>query len=204
MLCESCGEKINEASKFCVYCGNKINNADVIEKNYCDNCGYELKSGSKFCNNCGNILNSQSNIAVYKNNFNTAKINMNYEVTKNRNFIKYFLLSSITLGIYGIVFMYRFIEDLNYVCDDGDDSPNIFLLILLSMITCGIYNYYWIYKQSDRIKNAGLKLGVIIIDDGKSVISICILIAFITLGYLGTFLGYYFLIRNFNVLASKF
>ncbi|MCZ9838542.1 DUF4234 domain-containing protein [Brachyspira hyodysenteriae] len=203
MLCESCGKKINEGAKFCVYCGNKVNNADVIEKKlYCDNCGSQLELGSKFCNNCGNILNQQSNIAVYKNN--DVKINMNYEVTKNRNFIKYYLLSSITLGIYGIVFMHKFIKDLNYVCDDGDDSPNIFLLILLSMITCGIYHYYWIYKQSNRIKNASLKLNAVILDDGKSVISISIMIAILSFGVFGIFLGYYFLIRNFNVLAEKF
>lgn len=75
---------------------------------------------------------------------------------KQRSFWTYLLLSFVTCGIYDLIFMYTYTEELNRMCQgDGEESPNYIVVILLSFITCGIYGFYWIYKQGNRMVKVG-------------------------------------------------
>ena len=55
-----------------------------------------------------------------------------------------FLLTIITLGIYGLYLYHRFAQETNTVCkEDEDHTKNIEWLIVLSVITFGIYFIVW-------------------------------------------------------------
>lgn len=125
-------------------------------------------------------------------------------VKDDRSFWIYFLLSFVTCGIYGIYFWYKYVDDLNTVFyGDGQDSQNYIIVWLLSLITCGIYGVYWYYRQANRIyHNSYSWYGVQVNESGTT-----ILLWFI-LGYLaggiGQLVGQYFMITNFNRVASVY
>ena len=84
-----------------------------------------------------------------------------------RGFWKYFFLSIITLGIYGLVVMYHISEEINMVArNDGKKTMNYILLaFLLTPITLGIADLVWYTRISNRIgdeldrRNLGYKFG---------------------------------------------
>lgn len=68
----------------------------------------------------------------------------------NRN-VEVWLLSFLTLGIYGIVVMFAMAKETNISCaDDGKHTRGFWGAILLSIITLGIYGFVWYYKWADR------------------------------------------------------
>lgn len=80
---------------------------------------------------------------------------------KKRSIGKYIFLSIITLGIYSIVFWYKWTEDVNTLCaDDDDDSANYLLVVILSLFTCGIYTFVWNYKMVERLYQKAPDYGV--------------------------------------------
>ncbi len=120
---------------------------------------------------------------------------------QERSFLKFFLLSFITCGIYSIVFMYYFTEDLNVVCaGHGKESPNYLVVFLLSLVTCGIYGIIWYYNQSNRMQDAGYAYGVNIKEGGTTVL-LWLLIGMV-IGGLGYWIVNYFMINNMNQLAE--
>lgn len=68
----------------------------------------------------------------------------------NRSIAISILLSIVTLGIYGIYWMYKLNDE---VAAEAGKPPIISggLLILLSIVTFGIYLLYWCYKQGEFI-----------------------------------------------------
>ena len=69
----------------------------------------------------------------------------------NRKVWKIWLLSFLTLGIYGIVVMFAMAKETNISCaDDGKHTRGFWGAILLSIITLGIYGFVWYYKWADR------------------------------------------------------
>ena len=73
----------------------------------------------------------------------------------NRGFWKFFFLTLITLGIYGLVVMYHISEEINLVAvKDGKKTMNyILLVLLLTPITLGIADLVWYTRLSRRIGN---------------------------------------------------
>ena len=76
-------------------------------------------------------------------------------VKTNRGLLKLILLSIITLGIYGIYFLYSVKRDLNRIAADhnGKKTMGLIPLFLLSIITFGIASIVWMHKISNRIGN---------------------------------------------------
>ena len=71
---------------------------------------------------------------------------------KKRSIGKYIFLNIITLGIYGIVFWYKWTEDVNKICeDDGNDSANYLLMLILDVFSLGISVLVWNYKMAERL-----------------------------------------------------
>lgn len=90
---------------------------------------------------------------------------------KHRSLAKLIILSFITFGIYGIIFWWDYVNDINDVCVcDGKKSPNYIVVILLSVITFGIYHLIWIYQQGERLKYIAPEYGLDIKQGGKSVL----------------------------------
>ncbi len=138
--------------------------------------------------------------------FNSSEnaINLNEKDTKEpikkQKFLKFLILSTITLGIYGIYYFYHLTKDINKLCEgDGKKSPNYIIVFILSIVTLGIYNYYWWYKQASRLYNKGEEEGIEIPDD-----SLAILLLRIFLPTLGGIASTYMLFDNTNRLASVY
>lgn len=69
----------------------------------------------------------------------------------NRKVWKIWLLSFLTLGIYGIVVMFAMAKETNISCaDDGKHTRGFWGAIFLSIITLGIYCLVWYYKWATR------------------------------------------------------
>lgn len=75
------------------------------------------------------------------------------EFSTHRGFWKYFLLSLITFGIYGIVVMSRISEEINFVArNDGRRTMNYCLILFIfSWLTLGVMTFVWYHKLSKRI-----------------------------------------------------
>ena len=101
----------------------------------------------------------------------------------NRRFWKWFFLSIITLGIYGLVFMCKYVRDLNIVCKaDGKKTMNYIGMILLSAITFGIYGIVWYYGVGKRLEQGAIMRGLPPMTSGGSLLCWQILGACIVVG----------------------
>ena len=125
---------------------------------FCSDCGAKLVSGSKFCTQCGSkvILSDeqyvfkkgQSRLDTNRQPPNNASedevISIESANFKRQSPAKVFVLSLVTLGIYNLILLYRWIETLNKVRDRSIIDPT--LAIVLSVITCGIASIYYDYQ----------------------------------------------------------
>lgn len=76
------------------------------------------------------------------------------QLRTDRSFIKTFLLSLITFGIYGLVAFGNISEDVNVVCSryDGKKSMNYYLLVfIVGPLTFGIASIVWMHNICERI-----------------------------------------------------
>lgn len=124
-----------------------------------------------------------------------------------RRLWKYIIFTMLTFGIYGIIFWWNMIKDLNMVCgyvEDSDDnkSPNYIVLILLNLVTFGIYNYFWYYKQGNRIKEAGAAYGKAIEEKGSTYLLWNLL--GVWLAGIGPLIGMYLFISNLNKISKMY
>lgn len=72
----------------------------------------------------------------------------------NRGLAKYFFLSLITCGIYGLIVMFNVSEDINTIASPRDKKHTMnYLLIyfIFSWLTLGIAPFVWCHKISNRI-----------------------------------------------------
>ena len=124
-------------------------------------------------------------------------------VTENRDFVLYVILTIITCGIYGLVFLYSMIQDVNTVCDgDGEHTRGLLGLILLSLVTCGIYSFYWYYCLGNRLANNASRYGMSFQENGTTVL-LWMVIGSLLCG-LGTWVATYIIIKNCNQLCAAY
>ena len=78
------------------------------------------------------------------------------ELPTNRGFVKWLLLSIVTLGIYDLILMYHISEEINLVAaKDGKKTMNYLLLFfLIGPITFGIGALVWEHRLCARIGDA--------------------------------------------------
>lgn len=118
---------------------------------YCVKCGAELKEGVKFCEKCGNLVSDEK-----KENINTSAGSSNLSMVTNRNIGLAIVLSIVTCGIYGLVWMVSINDDINNISDDVNGTSGV-MVLLFSILTCGIYTIYWYYKMGQKLFEAGKK-----------------------------------------------
>ena len=107
---------------------------------YCKNCGSQIPSGSAFCPKCGAKAESADPGVAggYK-----API-------QERKLALCIILTIVTCGIYGLVWFFNLVNDLNTAAPSSDDkTPGT--VLLLSIVTCGIYSFVWLYKSGDKV-----------------------------------------------------
>lgn len=80
---------------------------------------------------------------------------------KKKNIALYIFLNIITLGIYGIVFWYKWTRDVNKLFDGDDkDSANYLLVLILDVVSLGINVLAWNYQMGERMYQNADKYGV--------------------------------------------
>ena len=84
---------------------------------------------------------------------------------QKRELVTCILLSIVTCGIYGIIWLVNMINDMNAVCQDEKSSQSAGTVVLLIIITCGIYGIIYFYQAGSRMAAAGKKYGVEIADN---------------------------------------
>jgi hypothetical protein len=104
------------------------------------------------------------------------------------------ILSLVTCGIYGIIWMVGLNDDVKTV--SGDTSlPSGGVVFLLTLVTCGIYGIYWYYKMGELMKTAYPKYGMEVKDNA---------ILYLILGLFGLGIVNYIIIQSdLNTIADK-
>ena len=83
--------------------------------------------------------------------FTSVKGTNSQVLPTNRKVWKIWLLSFITLGIYGLLVMFAMSKETNIACaEDGKHTRGFWGALFLSIITLGIYGFVWYYKWADR------------------------------------------------------
>ena len=110
---------------------------------FCKNCGANIPENSKFCPGCGTPVEG---VQPY-----TEAAPGGYRVNiKKRDIAVAVILSVVTCGIYGLIWFYNLVNELNIAApDQGDSTPG--MVLLLSIVTCGIYSLFWIYRAGEKV-----------------------------------------------------
>ena len=79
-----------------------------------------------------------------------------------RNIVVSIILSIVTCGIYGIIWMIKLNDELNALANkQGATSGG--MVFLLTLVTCGIYGFFWYYKMGENVEaikaNNGMPAG---------------------------------------------
>ena len=119
------------------------------------------------------------------------------EKIKQRDMVKFVILSLLTAGIYPLYFYYKLSMDINAVCKgDGKESESYLVAVALSAITLGAYKVYWVYKLAQRLHVNAPRYDFKMVQTGKD---IAVLDAF-SAGSISA----WELIKNMNKIAKKY
>ena len=96
-------------------------------------------------------INEYGEIARKDYFFQAAKAGSQNPLPSSRNVLVIWLLSILTLGIYGLILMFNMARETNITCEsDGKHTRNFWGAIGLSIITLGIYAFIWAFKWYNR------------------------------------------------------
>jgi len=119
-----------------------------------------------------------------------------------RNLAGLVVLSVITLGIYGLYWIYKLANDVNTVCEgDGKKTAGFLKYFLLTLVTFGIYSFVWVYMLGDRLQDNGERYNIKIKEDGGIILLWLLLGSFIIIG---PFIALHIIIKNMNALAEEY
>lgn len=161
--CIKCGNKITEGAAFCTKCGAQVitrssqpevvaePEVSVAPEPYQQQDNYYSQPESSYSQ--PEVYNSQPAQAELR------PINQVYQaplavLPTNRSLGKFFWLSMITFGIYGLVIMTGISTDINLIARryDGKKTMNYCLVaFIFSWLTLGIVPLVWYSKLSSRI-----------------------------------------------------
>ena len=121
----------------------------------------------------------------------------------DRSFLKLFILTIVTLGIYELWHLHHWTKDINEICkEDGKNNEGLWLHILLSLVTCGMFSVFWWFKAADRLSRAGVRESVATDLSGGKVLVLYIVGMFTW----GIFIWYaqYLVLQATNDLAANY
>lgn len=122
---------------------------------------------------------------------------------KTRNFWLMLLLTFLTCGIYGIVFYWTMIDDMNTLTKgEAEKLAPYWKLILFNILTCGIYSFVWYYKAGENQRLNGEYYNVSI-GEGGSFHLIMMALGYVTCG-ITSIISSYIMVRNHNRLVEYY
>lgn len=125
-------------------------------------------------------------------------------VKTDRSILVYILLSLLTFGIYGLIYIYELARDVNTMCaDDGKTTQGLLVYILLSVVTCGIYAIVWWYGVSERVSRAAARRGLNQVDISGSTFLLWYLLGMFVCTFL-VFIAYHKLFEACNAVGNEY
>jgi hypothetical protein len=122
---------------------------------FCGNCGANVPEGNNYCPNCGafvgNAAGADQTRANENPNYGHQTISGGYRANiKKRDIAVTVILSIVTCGIYGLIWFFNLVNDLNTAAlTPNDKTPG--MILLLTIVTCGIYGMIWLYNAGDKV-----------------------------------------------------
>lgn len=187
----------------------------------CPVCGMTIEESCVVCPGCGTALTgtvrrhydldfteAEQNLAedfrqIKKNYADSKGIPRGPRLNTERSLLLFVLLSLITLGLYGMWFIYQMSEDVNLACEgDGSYTSGFVPFLILSYVTLFIYVFFWCYKLGNRLHDNASRYGLQFKDTGSSILLWGT--AGILLLLIGPFVAMYKLIRNTNQLCKAY
>jgi hypothetical protein len=134
---------------------------------FCRNCGANITAGSKFCSACGAPLDAEPQYQQQQYQQQYQYQQQPYDAPNGgkgisfgqRNIAVAIVLSIVTCGIYGIVWLVDMANQINEVSGDPNGTSGG-MVVLLSIVTCGIYMFYWLYKTGENLHKAKMQRGI--------------------------------------------
>lgn len=119
-----------------------------------------------------------------------------------KSFLKVWLFSIFTLGIYYLFFMYQTTEELNQMAGEDGYTVKPSRVIWLTILTLGIYELVWMYRMGNRMQLLGQKNEVPILQNGSSYLLWAVFGSLLC--GVGFWLAVMFFLANFNFLAIRY
>ena len=139
---------------------------------FCSHCGAYVPDGSAVCGSCGAQMQQdpqagqqqyqqqqyqqqqyqqQYQQPYYQQPVNRMGVPGGYRCNiQRREAGMAIVLSIITCGIYGLIWFFWLVSDLNTAAPEADDKdPG--MVLLLSIVTCGIYGMIWLYNAGAKV-----------------------------------------------------
>lgn len=163
MFCKKCGQQVADGTQFCPACGAQMyDGAQMNGQNFNNGQGYNAQGYNGQGYNNGQGFNNGFNGTV-----NNVYVNAGTGMYKPafRGIGMCILLSIVTCGIYGIIWLIQMADDLRNASGDVT-APSGGMVFLLSLVTCGIYLFVWMYKAGDALNRAKSARGMMV--DGNS------------------------------------
>lgn len=130
---------------------------------YCQNCGAQLQDNTTVCPYCGAqippVYRQDPQPNYQQPNYQQPNYQQpNYQPVgggyraniKKRDIAVCVILSIVTCGIYGLIWFFYLVNDLNVAAQTpSDKTPGT--VLLLTIVTCGIYGIVWVYQAGEKV-----------------------------------------------------
>lgn len=166
-FCKNCGAKLEDDAIFCMTCGINVLNNTSPNPNPTPTPTPGSTATTSVPSTQNNVVSGNQPTGTPTNA--TAPANPNtvqaekpaytppaHKLATNRGLAKFFFLSIVTCGIYGLIAMSSVSSDINTVASKHDGRHTMhFCLVafLFSWLTFGIVPFVWLCKLSGRIGN---------------------------------------------------
>ena len=158
----------------------------------CPRCGAAVEDGKPFCPNCGTSLSAAPAYAT-RDAGSASGTPVSFP---QRNIVLCIVLSIVTLGIYGLIWTVKMVDDVNEASAEPNATSGAMVLVL-TLVTCGIYWLIWVYKSGELMNNAKSSRGLAT-DPNSSVL--WLVLSIFGLGIV----VYYFIQNDLNKIAALY
>lgn len=191
MICNKCGQQVNDGLTFCPHCGNPMQAGNTA-----GNQQYQQQYNQQYNQQAGAY--QQQGYAGQQGYYSPVE-----KLQVDRSLISYILFTILTCGIYSYYFIYKMAHDVNIACEgDGESTSGLAAFIVLSIITCGIYALIWEYKLGNRLAMNAPRYGMAFQENGTTVLMWYIF--GILLCGIGPYFAMHILIKNSNAICAAY